>query len=362
MKQLKLTSLALLLAAGNAYAQPAASDLVGKFYGGVHANYLDPSDERYITKFKKFDESMGLGWEVGYRATEEVEFRFSYTHFDLEIVDRVETRHGSAVTGDLLYFPYAESFYVLGGVSNLDIGPAEISIDAGLGYRHYFTDNLALYAEAKIYHQFVESTYNDQVAQIGLVYFFGDVGKPAAKPAPVKKPMKKAEAPKPVEKKKPMPPKDSDKDGVPNKKDKCKNTPMNDKVDAKGCTVFTEKTSTQRLSINFANNKADIASEYTNEVAKIAKLLKKYPHINVTIEGHSSAQGAAEYNKTLSQKRADAVVESLVNDYKIDESRLTAVGYGEERLLNTANTAAAHKENRRIEATIKVTEKVRVTK
>ena len=59
---------------------------------------------------------------------------------------------------------------------------------------------------------------------------------------------------------------------------------------------------------------------------------------------------------------ADAVVAVLVNDFNIDADRLTAVGHGETSLLNTANTKQAHEENRRIEANVSVTKKVKVTK
>ena len=73
--------------------------------------------------------------------------------------------------------------------------------------------------------------------------------------------------------------------------------------------------------------------------------------------------GSAGYNKTLSLKRAQAVVVyTLVNDFGIDEDRLNAVGYGEERLLNTGTSEQAHAGNRRIMATLTAKEKVPVNK
>jgi len=153
---------------------------------------------------------------------------------------------------------------------------------------------------------------------------------------------------------------DSDKDGVFDDYDKCANTPMSDKVDAKGCTIFTEETQTMSLLVNFDNNKAIVKPEYMAEIKRTADFLNTYPHVSLTIEGHTSKQGGAEYNKNLSQQRADAIVEVLVDTYKIDASRLTAIGYGEERLINQDNTAAAHAENRRIEAKVEVTKKVAV--
>ncbi len=85
--------------------------------------------------------------------------------------------------------------------------------------------------------------------------------------------------------------------------------------------------------------------------------MKTYPHVSLTINGHSSAQGNAKYNQTLSAKRAQAVVAVLVKEFGIKASRLQAIGHGESDLLNKENTAAAHKQNRRIEASVSTTNK-----
>jgi len=79
----------------------------------------------------------------------------------------------------------------------------------------------------------------------------------------------------------------------------------------------------------------------------------------VLLEGHTSAVGKATYNKMLSKKRADAVAKQLIAD-GIASDRITTVGLGEERLKNEANTAAAHAENRRVEAHIKTIKTVKV--
>ena len=86
--------------------------------------------------------------------------------------------------------------------------------------------------------------------------------------------------------------------------------------------------------------------------------MKTYPHVSLTINGHSSAQGNAKYNQILSAKRAQAIIEVLINEFGIEGSRLKAIGYGESKLLDKSNTAAAHEKNRRIEATVSTTNKV----
>ena len=65
------------------------------------------------------------------------------------------------------------------------------------------------------------------------------------------------------------------------------------------------------------------------------------------IYGHTDSSGPAEYNKQLSQERADAVRAYLIENFKLDGARLVAIGYGEERLKNTETPTAA--ENRRVQ-------------
>jgi len=61
----------------------------------------------------------------------------------------------------------------------------------------------------------------------------------------------------------------------------------------------------------------------------IAQYMKNHPEANVEIKGYASPEGDAEYNKKLSQARADAVKKILVEKYKVSADRLSAVGCGE---------------------------------
>ena len=87
--------------------------------------------------------------------------------------------------------------------------------------------------------------------------------------------------------------------------------------------------------------------------------MKENTDATVVLEGHASAVGDAEYNMTLSKKRADDVADELIKD-GISEDRISTVGYGEERLKNEANTLEAHAENRRVEAQLTSTQRVKV--
>ncbi|MBT0662885.1 OmpA family protein [Geobacter pelophilus] len=141
---------------------------------------------------------------------------------------------------------------------------------------------------------------------------------------------------------------DSDKDGVPDYRDKCPNTPAGMPVDKDGCSP---ETLTIKLDVEFDTAKADIKKKYHDEIGKVAEFLAKYPTVSGTIEGHTDDVGDAGMNKKLSQRRADSVLKYLVDKYGIDKKRLTAVGYGEEKPIADNKTAAGRQKNRRTVAT-----------
>ena len=143
-------------------------------------------------------------------------------------------------------------------------------------------------------------------------------------------------------------PLDGDKDGVPDYLDKCPQTPAGMPVDKEGCSP---ETLTIKLGILFDTAKADIKKKYDAEIGKVAEFLKKYPTVNGTIEGHTDNVGSADMNKKLSQRRADSVMKNLVEKYGIEKSRLSAVGYGEEKPIADNKTAEGRQQNRRTVAT-----------
>ncbi|MDP5190018.1 TolC family outer membrane protein [Rheinheimera baltica] len=146
---------------------------------------------------------------------------------------------------------------------------------------------------------------------------------------------------------------DADNDSVPDEADYCPNTPETDKVDAKGCSVFTEKMVNFTLKVNFAHNSSEVSPANLPNIENFAAFLQRYPNTNTEIQGHTSAEGAAWYNNTLSQQRANAIKDILVSTFSIDAERITAKGYGSTKLLSTANTDEAHNLNRRIEAVVR---------
>jgi OOP family OmpA-OmpF porin len=147
---------------------------------------------------------------------------------------------------------------------------------------------------------------------------------------------------------------DSDKDGVPDYLDKCPGTPAGTAVDKDGCPIPPQKV-TMTFAIEFDSNKADIKSQYHEEIGRVADFMKKYPTTTGTIEGHTDNTGSAEMNQRLSQRRAESVKNYLVQKFGIDPARLTAKGYGMTQPIADNKTVEGRQKNRRIEATFEAT-------
>jgi len=102
----------------------------------------------------------------------------------------------------------------------------------------------------------------------------------------------------------------------------------------------------------FDINSAEIRPEYRDEIARVADFMKKYPTTSAVIEGHTDNVGSADYNLDLSQRRAEAVVNYLVENLGIERSRLSAKGYGLTRPIADNATDEGRQKNRRMEAII----------
>ena len=77
-------------------------------------------------------------------------------------------------------------------------------------------------------------------------------------------------------------------------------------------------------------DKATLTSASTQALDKLVALLKENSHVTIELSAHCDYKGNSEYNKRLSQRRAQTVVDYLIA-HGIDKERLTPVGYGKER-------------------------------
>jgi OOP family OmpA-OmpF porin len=131
---------------------------------------------------------------------------------------------------------------------------------------------------------------------------------------------------------------DADGDGVPDSLDKCPNTPKGVKVDADGCWVLR--------GVYFDTGQAVIRGTYAmNEALAV---LKANPNLTVEVYGHTDSTASSDYNQKLSEARAKAVRDYLINQ-GVQPERIQAKGFGETRPIASNETEEGRALNRRVE-------------
>lgn len=136
---------------------------------------------------------------------------------------------------------------------------------------------------------------------------------------------------------------DSDDDGIDDAYDKCKNTPFGAKVNSQGCWSYN--------SVDFRFDSAKISPAFAPLFDNAVSTLRQNPNMTVQLKGHTDSTGPAAYNMGLSERRAEAVKNHLVEN-GIDASRLTTKGFGESNPIAPNDTAEGRAENRRVDFTI----------
>jgi len=184
----------------------------------------------------------------------------------------------------------------------------------------------------------------DYIATLGFQFSFGPAAAPVAQPTPVKA---QAIAPAPAAPLAPPPdaaPADTDRDGVVDASDRCPGTPSGVAVDEAGCTQQGKVT---LAGVRFENASATLLRDSTAALDRVAADLKKYPQLEIEVQGYTDSVGSAEYNLRLSQQRADAVRGYLI-EQGVRTVQVLARGYGEADPVADNATAAGRAQNRRV--------------
>ncbi|RCU51711.1 OmpA family protein [Corallincola holothuriorum] len=298
-----------------------------------------------------YDDGLLGGLSFGMDPWEEIGLRLRAEYADMD-VEGGKDDDGMWYAADALFYFNEKKHYIITGLDYIDLDDSNTAVHLGIGGRHFFNDAVAMSAEL-IAHQGIDESFTDFTVGFGLAYYFGTQAAVEPTAAPEVAPEPEPE-PEPVVV---VAPKDSDGDGVYDADDQCADTPASYAVDERGCTLYKDEVVSKTLLVNFDNNKADVKDEYLPEIEELAEFMNQYPQLTVTIEGHTSSAGAADYNQQLSEKRAKAVAAELVERYSVPASRVSTVGYGETKPLSTENSKEAAAANRRIVATLTVVEK-----
>jgi len=147
---------------------------------------------------------------------------------------------------------------------------------------------------------------------------------------------------------------DSDGDGVLDKDDNCPN--VIGVAENYGCPIVSEEIQKEinilARAIYFNTGKTTFTDETAIRLDAISKILSEYKVLNFEIEGHTDSTGSKKINDSLSQKRAEAVMNFLVeNGFPTD--KIKAIGYGSEKPIGDNKTRKGRQENRRVEVIYK---------
>lgn len=291
-----------------------------------------------------FDKHQNLGNDavygisLGYNFTKyfgvEASGEYISTDYELTVSDSRSTDVGNyRLDGILNLIPDSRLVpFVFAGVGGQSIDyPKNVSnrtalaVDYGAGLRFFFTDSVALRADVRQIYVFDDSM-KDIEYTLGLSFYFG-----GSKPAPVSRY-------EPIAKPTPEP---RAKEKVEEKVVIMASEP---KVEEKVMVVAAAEPKIIILAfedVHFDFDKSTLKPEAQTILKRNIQLLKENPKAQIRIAGYTSASGTEAYNQKLSERRANAVREYLINEGVITRDRLTTIGYGK---TNPAVYEAAPKE------------------
>lgn len=122
--------------------------------------------------------------------------------------------------------------------------------------------------------------------------------------------------------------------------------------------ILLEETYQEKMVVQFDYDKWDLRPSFMDNLGKIVRSLNRFKDATVYIGAHADTRGTKEYNKALSDKRANAVLVYL-KSRNIDVKRIQAFGFGEELILNTCSDGVEcsdeeHSLNRRAEIKVQL--------
>ncbi|MCB0639847.1 MAG: OmpA family protein [Lewinella sp.] len=142
---------------------------------------------------------------------------------------------------------------------------------------------------------------------------------------------------------------DADGDGITDAEDACPD--LAGTLADSGCPPVPEEVETilelVTEAVQFETGSARLRPTSLEKLNELVRILGDYPYFYLRIEGHTDSQGAAAKNKQLSEDRARACYNYLLEN-DIAAERMQFVGYGEEQPIADNATAAGRRENRRV--------------
>ncbi|WP_051700869.1 OmpA family protein [Endozoicomonas elysicola] len=238
--------------------------------------------------------------------------------------------------------------YLVAGIDELQEKPDagekrdDTRMNAGAGVRKALTPNLSLQGDVRVVRS-LDYNQTESMFNVALNWTFGSVSQTAPKATEVNPVTRET-----VASIQPAISVDSDQDGIQDTVDLCPGTITGAAVDQTGCVPMEEI----NLLVTFDFDSDAISSSAMSMIGKMGDFMTRYPDVKIRIKGHTDNQGHEDYNQVLSTKRADAVRESLIDQYKIDGDRIESIGFGEIEPVTSNMTKEGRQQNRRVVAEV----------
>jgi OOP family OmpA-OmpF porin len=290
----------------------------GKHYFTDSSRDVQRDGELYgagVSYFLTDDVSLGLSYGEYHDLTSKVPVGTDGSHKNIK---------GSLTSLDAAYHFGAPGVglrpYVSAGVAHQSIGQADRGgrdrstfANVGTGLKYYFTENF--FAKASVDGMYnIDADEAEWMAGVGVGLNFGGGARQVAAVEPTPEP-----APAPIVDNEPEP------------------APELVRVE---------------LDVKFDFDKSRVREESYSDIKNLADFMQQYPQTSTTVEGHTDSVGTDQYNQRLSERRAEAVRNVLVNEYGVEGGRVNSVGYGESRPVADNSTEEGRQINRRVEAEV----------
>lgn len=310
-----------------------ATTSLGALAQGQGAVEMEAFGKHYFTDSSRDVQRDGelYGAGASYFLTDDVSLGLSYGEYhDLTSRDPVGAGGHKDIKGSLTSLDATYHFgqpgvglrpYVSAGAAHQSIGQANRGgrdhstfANVGTGVKYYFTENF--FAKAGVDGMYnIDANEGEWMAGVGVgLNFGGGAQQQVAQAEPTPEP-----APTPIVDNEPEP------------------EPELVRVE---------------LDVKFDFDKAKVREESYSDIKNLADFMQQYPQTSTTVEGHTDSVGTDQYNQRLSERRAQAVRDVLVNQYGVSGQRVDSVGYGETRPVADNSTEEGRQINRRVEAEV----------
>jgi OOP family OmpA-OmpF porin len=334
-KSVKVLSLAIALGALGMSAQSAVAD-EDRFYIAPGVQWMDFDSER------QSDEEFGYTVGLGYGLSDNLALELNHSNIKMNTLAGLERLR--SIRLDAIYkldnsVGVLSPYFVSGLGHTHFYSNDDTTLNAGAGLSYRFSDRVEWRASARTFFGFDDGTYDFGI-DTGLVFHLGSP-RATAPVAPTPAP-----APAVV---------DSDGDGVPDSRDACPDTPRTYAVDDRGCPIMIEEVARIELDVEFAFDSSVVPAAYFDEIRRVADFMDANEDTIAALGGHTDNIGAEAYNQDLSERRAAAVREILIDRFDISAARITSTGYGESQPVANNGTPAGREQNRRVESVLSST-------